>query len=73
VRDGGFVALIERVTANESAERLRTIVMDYLAGEAQPEFTAVRIVRRPADLDRAMPRFYVEYLMAEWSGAYPRP
>jgi 8-oxo-dGTP pyrophosphatase MutT (NUDIX family) len=72
VRDGGFVALIKRVTASESAERLRANIMDHLASEAQPEFTAVRMVRRPADLDPATPRFYVEYLMAEWSGAKSR-
>jgi hypothetical protein len=67
VRDGGFVALIKRVTANESAARLRTNILDHLASEAQPEFSSARLVRRPADLDPATPRFYVEYLMAEWS------
>jgi hypothetical protein len=72
VRDGGFVALIKHVTANESAERLRVSILDHLAGEAPPELTAIRIVRGPADLDPATPGFYVEYLMAEWSGAKPR-
>ena len=67
VRDGGFVALIKHVTANESAGRLRANIMDHLASEAEPEFTAVRVVRGPADLDPATPRFYVEYLIAEWS------
>jgi 8-oxo-dGTP pyrophosphatase MutT (NUDIX family) len=67
VHDGGFVALIKRVRVNESAERLRVNIMDHLANEVQPEFTAVRIVRRPADLDSATPRFFVEYLMAKWS------
>jgi NUDIX domain-containing protein len=68
VRDRAFVALIKRVTANESAERLRANIMDHLASQAQPELTAVRIVRRPADLHPTTPRFYVEYLMTEWSG-----
>jgi 8-oxo-dGTP pyrophosphatase MutT (NUDIX family) len=72
VRDGGFLALIKHVTANESAERLRANIMDHLSGEAQPEFTSIRIVRRLADLDPTTPRFYIEYLMAEWSGANPR-
>jgi hypothetical protein len=66
-RDGAFVALIKHLTANESAERLRANIMDHLASEAQPEFTSIRIVRRPADLDPTTPRFYVEYFMAEWS------
>jgi len=58
---------MKRVMVNESAEQLRAKVMRHLDKEAQPEFTDVRIVRRPADLDSATPRFYVEYLMAEWS------
>lgn len=67
VRDGGFVALMKSVTVDESAERLRANIMHHLANEARPEFTAVRIVRRPADIDPATPRFFVEYLMTEWS------
>jgi 8-oxo-dGTP pyrophosphatase MutT (NUDIX family) len=60
VRNGGFVALLKRVTVNESAERLRANIMHHLANEAQPEFTAVSIVRRLADVDPATP-------LAEWS------
>ena len=63
------LSLNERVTSNESAAQLRANIMDHLTREAQPEFTAIRIVRRPADLDPTTPRFYVEYLMAEWSEA----
>jgi 8-oxo-dGTP pyrophosphatase MutT (NUDIX family) len=69
VRDGGFLAVIKRLTADHSAVALRATIMDHLASQAQPEFTAVRIVRGPADLDPATPRFYVEYLKAEWSGS----
>ena len=67
VRDGRFVALMKRVMVNESAERLRATIMHHLADEAHPEFTTVRIVRRPADVEPATPRFFVEYLIAEWS------
>ena len=67
VRDGRFVALMKRVMVNESAERLRANIMHHLANEAQPEFTAVRIVRRPADVDPVTSRFFFQYLMAEWS------
>ena len=67
VRDGQFVALMKRVMVNESAERLRATIMHHLANEAQPEFTTVRIVRRPADVDPVTSRFFVQYLMAEWS------
>jgi 8-oxo-dGTP pyrophosphatase MutT (NUDIX family) len=67
VRDGGILALLKRVSVNESAERLRANIMSHLANEAQSELTAVRIVRRRADVDPATPPFLVEYLMAEWS------
>ena len=67
VRDGQFVALIKRVMVNESAERLRATIMHHLANEAHPEFTTVRIVRRPADVDPVTSRFFAQYLMAEWS------
>jgi 8-oxo-dGTP pyrophosphatase MutT (NUDIX family) len=62
VRDGGFLALIKGLTVNESAERLRAKIMDHLASEAQPEFSAIRIVRGPADFDPTTARFIVEYL-----------
>jgi 8-oxo-dGTP pyrophosphatase MutT (NUDIX family) len=62
VRDGGFLALIKGLTVNESAERLRAKIMDHLASEAQPEFSAIRIVRGPADFDPTTARFVVEYL-----------
>ena len=61
VRDGGFLALIKGLTVNESAERLRAKIMDHLASEAQPEFSAIRIVRGPADFDPTTARFVVEY------------
>jgi 8-oxo-dGTP pyrophosphatase MutT (NUDIX family) len=69
VRDGGFVALLKRVRVNESAEQLRANIMHHLASEAEPEFSAIRIVRGPADLDPFTPRFLVEYLAVAWSQA----
>ena len=69
VRDNGFVALIKRVTASESAEDLRARILRYLASEAQPEFSEIRILRGIADVDADMPRFLRAYLAASWSGA----
>jgi len=66
VRDGEFVVLMKRIVVHESAEQLQANIMRHLANEAQPEFTAVRIVRRLTDVDPDTPRFYVHYLMAEW-------
>jgi ADP-ribose pyrophosphatase YjhB (NUDIX family) len=67
VRDNGFVALIKRVVAAEGADDLRARIMRYLASEAQPEFSEVRILRGIADIDGDMPRFLRAYLAAAWS------
>jgi 8-oxo-dGTP pyrophosphatase MutT (NUDIX family) len=67
VRDNGFVALIKRVIASESAEDLRTRIVRHLAGEAQPEFSEIRILRGIADVDKDMPPFLRAYLAAAWS------
>jgi hypothetical protein len=66
VRDSGFVALLKRVTANESAEDLRARIMRHLASEAQPEFSEIRILRGLADIDADTPRFLRAYLAAAW-------
>jgi 8-oxo-dGTP pyrophosphatase MutT (NUDIX family) len=66
VRDSGFVALIKRVTASESAEDLRARIMRHLANEAQPEFSEIRILRGIVDIDVDMPRFLRAYLAAVW-------
>ena len=67
VRDGGFVALMKRVMVNESAERLVAKIMHHLTSQPQPEFSDISVVRNPADVDPTTPRFYVEYLISEWS------
>lgn len=66
VRDNGFVALMKRLTACQTAAELRSRIMRYLASEAQPEFSDIRIVRGRADLDARMPRFIIAYLEAMW-------
>ena len=66
VRDSGFIAAMKRLTAHQSAEELRSGIMRHLAGEAQPEFSDIRIVRGPADLNSRMPHFLVAFLQQEW-------
>ena len=66
VRDGGFVALIKRVAARESAEGLRERVVRHLASEMQPEFSEIRILRGIADVEADTPRFLQAYLAAAW-------
>jgi hypothetical protein len=67
VRDGGFMALIKRLAAGENAQTLRARVMAYLANEAQPEFSEIRLLRSPADFEPAMERFLTAYLTRAWS------
>ncbi len=62
VRDRGFLALMKRLTASEGAERLQARILRHLAGEPQPEFSDIHIVRSRNDLDPAMPPFLVAYL-----------
>jgi len=66
VHDGGLLALIKRAVAPEPGSELRARVTRYLAAEAQPEFSDVRIVRGRADLAAATPRFLVAYLDHVW-------
>jgi 8-oxo-dGTP pyrophosphatase MutT (NUDIX family) len=67
VRDGGFIGLMKRLVADESAETLRARILRHLANEAQPEFSDIRFLRSPADFEEAMPRFLTTYLMRAWS------
>ena len=66
VRDRGYLALLKRMTARQNAEQLRARIMRYTAREKRPEFTDIRIVRSPADLDPRMPRFVTAFLEHAW-------
>jgi 8-oxo-dGTP pyrophosphatase MutT (NUDIX family) len=67
VRDGGFLALLKRATASESADELRARVVRHLANDTEQELSEIRILRGLADLDADMPRFLRTYLAAAWS------
>jgi NUDIX domain len=73
VRDNGFVALIKRVIAAESADDLRTRIIRHLANEARPEFSEIRILRGIADVDADTPCFLRAYLAAAWSSPVRAP
>ena len=66
VHDRGYLAMMKRLTAAENAERLRSRILRYLAGEPQPEFSDIRIVRGRDDLDPAMPPFLIAYFEQFW-------
>jgi 8-oxo-dGTP pyrophosphatase MutT (NUDIX family) len=66
LRDRGYFALMKPLIARQNAHELRARILRHLANEAEPEFTDIRIVRGPADVDPAMPRFLVAYLENIW-------
>lgn len=66
VRDRGFVALIKRLTARESAATLRARIMPHLAKDAGAELCNIEMIHQPADLDPRMPRFVVAFLEHVW-------
>ncbi len=67
VRDGGYIALLKTLKAQQSAQELRGRIMRHIEGEARPELVDIRILRSPADFDRAMPRFVTAFLTHCWS------
>ncbi len=67
VRDGGYIALLKTLKARQSAQELRGRIMRHIEGEEQPELVDIRILRSPADFDRAMPRFVTAFLTHCWS------
>ena len=69
VVDGGLIAQLKVLRSNESAEALRARMLEHLAREKQPELSDIRIVRGPADLDPAMPRFVTAFLAQRFAGA----
>ncbi len=66
VRDGGFLGLLRQLTSRQGADELRARIMRYLASQAEPELSDIRIVRGPGDLDSRMPGFVVAYLEKVW-------
>jgi 8-oxo-dGTP pyrophosphatase MutT (NUDIX family) len=68
VVDGAVIVQIKRMRAAERAEALRERIHAHLAREAQPELAGIRIVRGPADFDKAMPRFVTTYLTHLFGG-----
>ena len=60
---GAQIAHLKVMQAREDAAPLRERIMAFLKRQDPPEFSDIRIVRGPADLDgERMPRFVVDYL-----------
>ncbi len=66
VFDGSLIAHIKVLRSGDSAEVLRSRILDHLGREQQPELADIRIVRGPTDFDPAMPRFVTSFLIDRW-------
>jgi hypothetical protein len=61
----GVVAIIRILEANLPGEALRAKIESNLAGQQSPEFSAIHLVRGPADFTSAMPRFVTAFIAAQ--------
>jgi hypothetical protein len=66
VRDRGYLAVIKRVAAAETAQALRARILRHTSAEAAPEFSDVHIIAGRDDLNAKMPRWAVAYLEHAW-------
>jgi 8-oxo-dGTP pyrophosphatase MutT (NUDIX family) len=67
VRAGPHVVAVKVMHARATAAALRERVLANLARQRDPELADIRIVRAPADLDAAMPRFVHAFLNDRWT------
>jgi 8-oxo-dGTP pyrophosphatase MutT (NUDIX family) len=67
LRDGGYLALLKTLKAQQSAHELRSRVMRYIESEKRPELAGIRMLHSPADFDPRMPRFVTAFLTHCWS------
>jgi len=67
VRDGGSLALVKTLRAEQNAQELRDRIMRHIESEQRPELVDIRILRSAADFDAAMPRYITAFLTHCWS------
>ena len=65
VIEGALIVLIKLLRSSQSAEQLRTRMLEHIARDQQPELSDIIVVRGPGDFDPAMPRFVTAFL-AQW-------
>lgn len=61
------IALVKLLRSKESSEQLRSQVLAFLARDAQPEFSDMRIVHGPDDLSPKVPLYVHAFLERIWS------
>jgi 8-oxo-dGTP pyrophosphatase MutT (NUDIX family) len=67
VVSGAAVAMIRILDVDLSGEALRARIEANLAGQRQPELSAIHLVRNRADLTAAMPRFVAAFVEAQFA------
>jgi 8-oxo-dGTP pyrophosphatase MutT (NUDIX family) len=65
VVSGAAIAIIRILEVAVSGEALRARIEANLARQAQPELSAIHLVREPSELTAAMPRFVIAFLQAQ--------
>lgn len=68
VIDGALIVHIKVLRSDQSAETLRSRILDHLARERQPELSDILIARGPADFDPMMPGFVTAFLAQRFAG-----
>jgi 8-oxo-dGTP pyrophosphatase MutT (NUDIX family) len=62
VVSGATIAMIRILDVDLTGEALRARIEANLARQAQPELSAIHLVREPRDLTAAMPRFVTAFV-----------
>lgn len=64
---GQRIALMKVMQSSENAEPLRARILEFLASQAQPELSDIRIVRGVGDLDPMMPPYVAAFLRSRFA------
>ena len=64
---GPAVAMIRMLRVDRPGETLRKQIVANLAGQSEPELSAIHIVRGVRDLNPAMPRFVTAFIEAQFA------
>jgi len=70
---GATIALMRVLDAPDIGDVLQRRIEANLADQAEPELSAIRLVRNRGDLTAAMPRFVTAFLETQFSDEKPSP
>jgi len=66
VFSGQHIALIKRLSSEDSADTLGDRVGGYLAKDSEPEFSEIRFIASPDDLTPTVPPYVTAFLEQQW-------